>query len=73
MDLLQKVRVLVGALVHKPFTSKPDRIDLEEDAEPVQEQAVPRNSSTLEAAGTKLPDQERVADLIVEQQRDRAD
>jgi hypothetical protein len=36
-------------------------------------QHVLTNSSTLEMPRTKLPDQERVADLIVEQQRDRAD
>lgn len=36
-------------------------------------QHVLTNSSTLEAPRAKLPDQDRVADLIAEQQRDGAD
>lgn len=63
MSLFRKVRVLVGALVHRPFMPTPEPIDLDEgQARGLEE--------TPQAGPGDLPDQGRVADLIARQQRD---
>lgn len=69
MSMLAKVRRLVGALVHKPFMPKSEKIDLDEGQALASGET--RQASSLSAASTgDLPDQERVADLISRQQRD---
>lgn len=73
MDLLRKVRVLVGALVHKPFVPKPERTELGERSASTQEEAVGRESSTPSARSAEEPDEARIADLIAKQRQDRAD
>ena len=73
MGLLRKVRVLVGALVHKPFVPKPERIELEERSDSTQKEAVGRESSTPSARSAEEPDKARVADLIANQRQDWAD
>jgi hypothetical protein len=67
MSLLGKVRVLVGALVHRPFRPSREKIDL--DAGQGLEEAQQADHA-LEADAVDLPDRERVADLIARQQRD---
>jgi hypothetical protein len=69
MSLFRKVRVLVGALVHRSFMPTPERIDLDEGQ--VQgPQETPQAGSPLETGVVDLSDQERVADLIARQKRD---
>ena len=70
MGLLRKVRVLVGALVHKPFAPRPERVDLDKELGTPQEGETGRDSSALEAQEVEVPDTERVADLIAQRQRD---
>ena len=67
MSLLRKVRVLVGALVHKPFTPRPERVDLAEGRDPVQKDT-PRQTEPA----ADVVDSERVADLIARKQSDQA-
>ncbi len=66
MSLLRKVRVLVGALVHKPFTPRPEKVDLEEDESRQAE-------ASLAKKEPEVADSERVADLIAEGRRAKAD
>ena len=72
MGLLRKVRVLVGALVHRPFMPRPEKIELPQkpDAAPLGEPGP--ELPALEAEGQQVPDEGRVADLIAEQQRREA-
>jgi len=70
MSLFRKVRVLVGALVHRPFLPTAEKIELDEGlAQGAEERR--RAGPPLDAKEVDLPDQERVADLIAEQQRER--
>ena len=69
MSLFHRVRVLVGALVHRPFMPTPEKIELDEDQAQGPEETQ-QAGSPLEANTADLPDQGRVADLIVRQQRD---
>lgn len=73
MGLLRKVRVLVGALVHKPLAPKPERIELEERSDSTQKEAVGREGSTPSARSAEELDKARVADLITNQRQDGAD
>lgn len=73
MGLLGKVRVLIGALVHKPFMPRPEKVDLGQDTGQQQESAGRREGSDLEQQGPEVTDTERVADLIAQQQRREAD
>jgi hypothetical protein len=70
MSLLRKVRVLLGALVHKPLTPRPEKADL--DHEPGSPAEVPevQGAPGLESRQQELADTERVADLITQQQRE---
>jgi hypothetical protein len=70
VGLLHKMRILVGALVHKPFMSRPAEVNLDESREPKVGEDKGGDVSTLEAQRrTGAEDTERVADLIA-QQRD---
>jgi hypothetical protein len=73
MDLLRKVRVLVGALAHRPFMPRPEKVDLSKGADPPQEEAARRNRSGLEAQQPQVPDTERVADLITQRESEEVD
>ena len=77
MDLVRKLRVLVGALARRPFMPRPDKVDLRQsregpgpDADQSREPAARRPGSELEP---EVTDTERVADLIARQQREEAD
>jgi hypothetical protein len=71
MSILRKVRVLVGAWLHQPFSPRPEKVSLDEESgrEPGQEGQ--RDPASLEGEDAQLPDSGRVADLIA-QQRDEA-
>jgi len=69
MSLFGKVRVLVGALIHRPFLPTSQKTELEEGQAPGPEETR-RTGSPMDASTADLPDQERVADLIARQQRD---
>lgn len=73
MDLLRKVRVLVGALAHRPFMPRPEKVDLSKGADPAQEGPASQNRSGLEAQPPRATDTERVADLITQRQSEEAD
>jgi hypothetical protein len=62
MSLLRKIRVLVGALAHRPFMPRPEKVDLSQDREQPGEESQP-----------EVADTERVADLLVQQRREEAD
>jgi hypothetical protein len=64
MDLFHKVRVLAGALVHKPFSSRPRESDSEQSAEQPDAKAARRDVSELEKPRPRVEDSDRVADLI---------
>jgi hypothetical protein len=73
MGLLRKLRVLAGALVHKPFMPKPEKVDLGEGGKVTEEERSrgARLDSGEQESG--VTDGERVADLIAKQQREQAD
>jgi hypothetical protein len=71
MGLLHKMRVLVGALVHKPFAPRPQKVDLDEESDMPQEGKPVRDGSALQAQEQQVTDTERVADLIAQQQREQ--
>ena len=67
MSLLRKLRTLVGALVHAPFTSRQDRPS--RDGPPPSPPAAARpvdkaGSAKSEARPPAVADTDRVADLI---------
>jgi hypothetical protein len=67
MNLLHKLRTLVGALMHAPFTSRLDRPS--QDEQPPSSLAAARpvdkaESAELEARPSAVADTDRVADLI---------
>jgi hypothetical protein len=64
MNLIHKVRILAGALAHKPFMPRPEKENLEEPAE----EARVSNEPALEQK-PEVADTERVADLIAQKQR----
>ncbi len=72
MGLLGKVRVLVGALVHKPFAPRPEKVDLDERSEAPREGNEPQESVSRQAPDTRVEDSDRVADLIAQQRQDEA-
>ena len=73
MGLLRKLRVLAGALVHKPFMPKQDKADLDEVSGVPGEPRARRDSLRSGAEESSVTDGERVADLIARQQREQAD
>jgi hypothetical protein len=66
MGLLQKVRILVGALVHKPFTPRPEKADLGQDEQRGQEGRTAQPGAGMEAEGQTVVDRDRVAELIAQ-------
>jgi len=73
MGLLRKLRVLAGALVHKPFMPKEDKVELDEGSGVPGERPARLDSSRSGAEESDVTDGERVADLIARQQREQAD
>ena len=72
MGLLHKLRVLAGALVHKPFMPKPEKLDLDDEAGTPVTGGLARDS--LDSGSQEdLLDGERVADLLSEQQQGQVD
>jgi hypothetical protein len=63
MGLLHKVRILVGALVHKPFTPQPQGSKAGDD-EPVREKTAGQPDPSLPAEKQGALDSDRVADLL---------
>jgi len=70
MGLLRKVRVLVGALVHKPFAPRPEKVDLDRESDTPQEGEAHHDNMDLETQEPEVTDTERVADLIARRQRE---
>lgn len=73
MSLLRKVRILMGALVRKPFMPHPEKVDLDEVPKGRRKAPARQDSPELEAREADVPDTERVADLIAQQQGEEAD
>ena len=72
MGLLHKLRVLAGALVHKPFMPKPEKLDLDDEAGTLVTGEVARDS--LDSGSQEdVRDGERVADLLSEQPQGQVD
>lgn len=72
MGLFRKLRVLAGALVHRPFMPRQEKVVLDEEPRaPGQEQS-PREP-LRSGVESDVTDGERVADLIAKQQREQAD
>ena len=67
MSLLRKIRLLVGALAHRPFMPRPDKVDLSQDTDR------PGEEPELEPSQPGVADTERVADLLAQRQRKEAD
>ena len=72
MGLLRKLRVLAGALVHKPFMPSPEKAVLDEGAEASGTERTAREGLDSGAQESYLVDGERVADLLDRQQREQA-
>ena len=72
MGLLRKLRVLAGALVHKPFMPRPEKVALDEDAQASGVEGSAREGLDSGAQESDLVDGERVADLLDKQQREQA-
>jgi hypothetical protein len=72
MDLLHKVRILVGALAHKPFMPRPEKLEPEEAAGQEQPKRSQPDVSKLEEQKPGVGDTDRVADLIVQRKKDGA-
>lgn len=70
MGLLRKLRVLAGALVHKPFMPKQDKVELDEGSSVPGERPARLDSPRSRAEESGVTDGERVADLIARQQRE---
>jgi hypothetical protein len=73
MGLLRKMRVLVGALVRRPFMPRPEQIELPQKPAGAGQGDTGTEPSGLAAEGQQVLDEGRVADLIAEQQRREAD
>ena len=72
MGLLQKLRVLAGALVHKPFMPKPEKLDLDDEAMMPGKGGLAHDSLDSDIQ-EDLVDGERVADLLSESQQRQLD
>jgi hypothetical protein len=73
MGLLHKLRILAGALVHKPFMPKQEKVDLDQEAKVPEEEGLPHERLDSDTQEPDLVDGERVADLIAKKQREQAD
>ncbi len=80
MGLLRKLRVLAGALVHKPFMprpekadlARPEKADLDEGAKASGREGSAREGLDSGAHESGLVDGERVADLLDRQRREQS-
>jgi hypothetical protein len=72
MGLLDKVRILVGALMHKPFTPRPEKVNVDGPAKPPADRSVHHDGAALKAPEAGIEDTERVADLLAQQRREDA-
>ena len=70
MGLLHKLRVLAGALVHKPFMPKQEKVDLDEGARASGKEGQPRKRLDTGTQEPDVVDGERVADLLARKQRE---
>jgi hypothetical protein len=73
LDLFRKVRTLVGALAHKPFTSRPDKVPLDKPGDSSQDRGKEPDREMLNAQAPPVEDAERVADLIAQKRQEGAD
>ncbi|MFN2292121.1 MAG: hypothetical protein ACK2UC_13095 [Anaerolineae bacterium] len=64
MGLLHKVRILMGALVHKPFSPRPEKAELAQDDQSKLETDARQSSVGMEAEEVATLEEDRVADLI---------
>jgi len=69
MGLFHKVRILVGALVHKPFMPRPEKVALDEAGDKPPAPAAGPDRRLAEESPGEVADTGRVADLIARQQR----
>ena len=73
MGLLRKLRVLAGALVHKPFMPRQQKADPDEGGKASVEEGPSAERLVSGGQAPDLADGERVADLIARAQREQAD
>ena len=73
MGLLDKVRILVGALAHKPFMPRPEKVDLDSGSEPPRDEVERQDGAALEAPEAGVEDTDRVVDLIAQRRQEEAD
>jgi hypothetical protein len=73
MGLLRKFRILAGALVHRPFMPRQEKVDLDEETKAAAEGGSPRKDLEARMQEPDVSDGERVADLIAKKQREHAD
>jgi hypothetical protein len=73
MGLFHKLRILAGALAHKPFMPKQEKIDLDEGRKAPAEERTPRARPETGTQETDVSDGARVADLLAQKQREGAD
>jgi hypothetical protein len=69
MGLFHKVRILMGALVHKPFMPRPEKVALDEAGDEPAAPAAGPDHKLAEEGQAEVADTGRVADLIARQQR----
>jgi hypothetical protein len=69
MNLFHKVRVLVGALAHKPFTPRPESRSTDSTESPGQAGENRAAPPELTQQQPGVEDAERVADLIAQKRR----
>ena len=67
MDLFHKVHTFIGALIHRPFAPRPEKVKRNDILRPPQPPAEHPDRSTLEAQEPEVVDTGRVADLIQQQ------
>lgn len=68
MSLFRKVRTLMGALVHKPFMPRPEKVDLAGKPASPPEGIPHREDATQARQQMGTLDEDRVADLIARRQ-----
>ena len=66
MGLLHKVRILMGALVHKPFSPRPEKADLGHDDQCKLETEAKHPGVGMEPEWIAALEDDRVADLIAQ-------
>ncbi len=69
MSLFRKVRTLMGALVHKPFMPRPEKVDRSEKPASSPEGVAHRDAPTLKRQQPGVLEEDRVAELIARQQQ----